>query len=395
MSKKAVLAFSGGLDTSFCVVWLKERGHEVITVFVGTGGVDNTKVKAIHKKAIQLGARKHYTVSAEKDIFENIVAYLVKSGGLYQDIYPQLCADRYVIVEKCVEVARKEKTDIIAHGCTGMGNDQVRFDVSIRALGDYKIIAPIREIQNTVKGNIREYEINYLKDMGFETPQMHRKYSVNQNVLGVTISGSEIDSNDEPSEDVFVLTKAKTSAAKYVKIGFERGLPVSLNDKKISGINMLKALNKVVGAYGIGRFIYTGDCIIGIKGRIAFECPGLYALTVAHRALEDATLSKEQNQFKRVISQKWAYLVYSGLYFEPLRQDLEKFIDSHQKFVSGSVTLKLRPNALLPVKYSSPNLVKERGVVYAQASTWKPQEADGFIKLFSLSTTLAAKRKRN
>ncbi|MBI4232615.1 argininosuccinate synthase [Candidatus Peregrinibacteria bacterium] len=392
MSKKAVLAFSGGLDTSFCVLWLKDKGYEVITVCVDTGGVDKDKVKAISKKALQLGAKKHYTVSAEKDIFENIVAYLVKSGGLYQDIYPQLCADRYVIVEKCVEIALREKTNIIAHGCTAMGNDQVRFDVSIKALGNYEIVAPIREIQNTVKGNIREYEIKYLKTRGFETQQLHRKYSVNQNVLGVTISGSEIDSNNEPAEDVFVLTKSKSSGTKYIRMGFKGGLPVSLNDKKMSGIDILKMLNKIVGAYGIGRFIYTGDCIIGIKGRIAFECPGLYALAVAHKALEDATLSKEQNQFKRIIGQKWAHLVYSGLYYEPLRKDLEKFIESNQKFVSGSVTLKLRPNSLLPVKYSSHYLIKEKGTVYAQTSTWKPQEAEGFIKLFGLSTILSAKR---
>jgi len=390
MKKRVILAYSGGLDTSFCIAWLKERGYQVITVFVDTGSFSRSALQSLSAKAYELGAAKHYTVNAKKQIYEKIIAYLIKSNGLYQDIYPQLCADRYIIVEKCCEIAQKEKTHLIAHGCTAMGNDQSRFDISIKALGNYEIIAPIREIQKSVQKNIRQYEIDYLKKRGFAVPLSHKKYSINQNILGTTISGSEIDLNEEPPESVFVLTKKEASChARYLTIEFRQGLPVSLDGKPMPNIALLQALNNTVGSHGFGRFIYTGDCIIGIKGRIAFECPGLYALIVAHKALEDATLSREQNQFKSIISHKWASLIYSGLYFDPLRQNLEKFIDAHQQFVTGSVTLKLHDASLLPVTYSSPYLIREKNTVYAQSSAWLPQEAEGFIKLSGLSTILA------
>ena len=392
--KKVILAFSGGLDTSFCVNWLKELKYEVVTVFVNTGGLNKSFLKSISKKAYALGASKHYTIHAEKDIYRKIIAYLIKSNGLYQDIYPQLCADRYIIVEKCIEIAQKEKTNLIAHGCTAMGNDQVRFDVSIMAHGAYEIINPIREIQKSIKKNIRQYEIDYLKKRGFAVPYAHKKYSINQNILGTTISGSEIDLNDEPQETAFSLTSKESPCNPcYINIGFKHGLPVSLNGKSMQNISLLHALNKIAGKYGVGRFIYTGDCIIGIKGRIAFECPGLQSLIVAHRALEEATLSREQNHFKSTISQKWAYLVYSGFYFDPLRQNLEKFIDDHQQFVTGNVTLKLVERSILPVKYSSPYLIRDKNTVYAQSSAWEPHEAEGFIKLAGLSTILAQRGK--
>lgn len=394
-NKKVILAFSGGLDTSFCTVWLRELGYEVMTVFVNTGGLTKQELKRIGERAEELGAIKHYTISGEKEIFDKIIVYLVKANGLYQEIYPQLCADRYVIVEKCIEITKKEKTNLIAHGCTAMGNDQVRFDVSIRTFGDYKIISPIREIQTEIKGNLREYEIEYLQNRGFKVPKRHKRYTINQNILGVTISGSEIDDNDEPSEEAFIITKkVSLNSPRYIQIGFRKGLPVTLNGHNTPGISMLDSLNRIVGSYGIGRFIYTGDCIIGIKGRIAFECPGLYALITAHKALEDAVLSKEQNQFKMFPNQKWSQLVYAGLYYDPLRKDIEKFIDSLQQYITGSVTLKLQQGSLLAVEYSSPYLVKEQGVVYAQQATWKPYEAEGFVKLFGLSTTLVAKHRK-
>ncbi len=395
MSKKIVLAFSGGLDTSYCAAALDDHGYDVITVFVDSGGFSKRSLGWIKKKALRLGASRHFTISATKDIYRKIISYLIKSNGLYQNIYPQMCADRYVIVEKCIEIAKRERATMIAHGCTAMGNDQVRFDVSIRALSNYRIIAPIRDLQTRIKKNLRQYEINYLRKKGIKVSAAHERYTINQNVLGVTISGSEIDRDDEPMEGAFVLTKPvkKPGAnAQYVKIGFKKGLPVSLNGRKFDGYTILSKLNKIVGNHGCGRFIYTGDCVIGIKGRIVFECPGLYALIMAHRALEEMVLSKEQNQFREVMSQKWAYLVYSGLYYDPLRQDIEKFIDSHQKYVAGEVVLKIHQRSLMPVKCSSPYMIREKGTVYAQSSTWQPKEAEGFIKLFGIGTTLAKRR---
>ena len=393
--KKVVLAFSGGLDTSFCVAWLKDRGYQVVPVYVDTGGLTVSEKKALERKARALGALRHYTLDCRKPAYDKIAAYIIKAHGLYQDTYPLLCADRYVIVETCVAVARREKADRIAHGCTAMGNDQVRFDVSIRALGDYEIIAPIRDLQAEIKGSLRAFEAEYLKNKGFPVPLRQKKYTVNQNLFGVTISGSEIDELNEPDEEAYVLTRGRPQdKPRYIEIGFEKGLAVSLNGRRQAGPAILETLNHQAGAYGIGRSIYTGDCVIGIKGRIAFECPGLFALVTGHRALSEAVLSKEQNQFQRVVGEKWTQLVYSGLYFDPLREDLEKFIDRLQRFVTGRVTLKLEARRLTAVKYSSPYRIQGKDLVYAQHATWSPEEASGFIKLFGLSTTLAGQRRK-
>ena len=391
---KVVLAFSGGLDTSFCVVRLKAQGFRVITVFVTTGDLSGPARNEIERRARKLGAWRHYTIDVSDKVYRNIVAYLIKSSGLYQGVYPQLCADRYAIVEECVRIAQRSGTKLIAHGCTAMGNDQVRFDVSIRALGDHRIIAPIRELQAKIKTGLRQYEADYLQRAGFPVPRRQKKYTVNQNLLGVTISGSEIDDLGEPSEDAYILTRSRAAVKpRYVEIGFEHGLPVSLNGKITPGPQILKILNKIVGSYGIGRFTYTGDCVIGIKGRIAFECPGLHALLTAHRVLEEAVLSKEQNRFKRPLADQWAHLVFSGLYFDPLRADLERCLDSLQRFVTGRVVLKLQTRNLEAVSYSSSYLLRSKKVVYAQQSTWQPVEAEGFVKLYGMSTTLAGQRR--
>ncbi|MBI3099637.1 MAG: argininosuccinate synthase [Planctomycetes bacterium] len=394
---RIVLAFSGGLDTSFCVPWLRERGHEVITVFVDTGGVTSAKRREIASRAKALGALRHYARPAEQAIWRQILVPLIRANAAYQQAYPLMCADRYVIAQECAEVARRERAKAIAHGSTGMGNDQVRFDIAIRALGDFDVVAPIRDFQQEVRTNLRQREIDYLAERGFSTPAAHRRYSINQNVFGVTISGSEIDRNAAPAEDAFVLTRPVHRApakSEQIRIGFEGGTPAMLFGSRADGIAILKHLNERVGRHGAGRFIYTGDCVIGIKGRIAFECPGLYACLVAHRALEDATLSKEQNQFKVQVAEKWAYLNYSGLFHDPLTRDLEAFLESHQRSVTGEVTLEVGRGVVLPVAIDSPNLLRDRSSVYAQSSAWEPAEAAAFVKLFGMSTVLANRRER-
>ncbi len=394
---KVVLAFSGGLDTSFCVPYLRERGHEVVTVFVDTGGFTPPEVARIARRARDLGAARHFSVNAEKSIYDRVISYLVKSGGLYEQTYPNMCADRYVIAEMCADVARKVGSRAIAHGCTAMGNDQVRFDCAIRSIGDYTILAPIRDFHAEVKTDLRAKETAYLERRGFEVAKSHRRYSINRNVFGVTISGSEIDQNGEPSEDAWVLTAPLEKAParpERIRIGFASGLPISMNGKKRHGIEILKDLNRRVGRHGAGRAIYTGDCVIGIKGRIAFECPGLSALLVAHRALESATLSREQIDFKSMVSQRWATLAYNGLFYDPLARDLERFLDSNQRNVTGEVTIKVFKGTILPVAHTSPNLLKDDRTVYAQAAGWTPSEAEAFVKLFGLGTELASRKRR-
>lgn len=394
-TRKAVLAFSGGLDTSFCVPYLRERGWDVVTVFVDTGGVPAGKVAAIGRRAVALGSSRHVAVRAEQDIYDRIIAPLLRSHALYEDTYPLMCSDRYIIVEACVAVARREGANAIAHGCTGMGNDQARFDIAIRALGDFQILAPIRDFQAEVKTNVRTREIEFLAQRGFSVPAAHRTYSINQNVFGVTLSGAEIDQLREPAEEAFLLTRSLDRAparSESFWIGFERGLPVALNGRRMKGIDVLKTLNRRVGRHGCGRFLYAGDCVIGIKGRIAFECPGLSALLTAHRALAELTLSKEQNLFMPLAAQRWAYLQYSGLFHDPLVRDLNRLFESSQAFVTGRVRVKAHRGRLLAVAVESPHVLRQQGTVYAQASSWSPAEAEAFVKLFGISTVMAARR---
>ena len=396
--KLAVLAFSGGLDTSFCVPWLRERGWAVITVLVDTGGFSPEKIREIGRRARELGAKKHFFVDGRKEIYDRMIAHCIRANGTYQQMYPVMCADRYLIVEKSVQFAKRFNADGVAHGCTGMGNDQVRFDVTLRALGCDNILAPIRDFQAQGGGAVRDREMKYLEEKGFGVAKRHGRYSVNQNVFGVTISGSEIDRREEPAEDAWTITASpeKTpSKADRVTIGFEAGLPVTLNGKKLHGIEILRRLNEIAGKHGIGRFIYTGDCVIGIKGRIAFECPGLHTVMVAHRALEEATLSKEQNQFKDGIGKKWTELAYNGLFYDPLARDLEGMLASMQSCVKGTVTVKLHRGTALPVAYESPFELRQKGTVYAQSSTWTPDEAAAFVKLFGLSTVTAVRRVKS
>ncbi|MCE9584876.1 MAG: argininosuccinate synthase [Planctomycetes bacterium] len=393
----AVLAFSGGLDTSFCVPWLMERGWDVITVLVDTGGFTPDKVREIGKRARDLGAKKHFFVDGRKEIYDRLISHCIRANGTYQQMYPVMCADRYLIVEKSVAFAKRFKADAVAHGCTGMGNDQVRFDVTLRALGCDTILAPIRDFQAMGGGPVRDREKTFLEERGFPVSKKHTRYSINQNVFGVTISGSEIDRHEEPAEDAWTITapQEKTPAkADRVTIGFEGGLPVSLGGRRMHGIEILRRLNELAGKHGVGRFLYTGDCVIGIKGRIAFECPGLHTVLVAHRALEEATLSKEQNQFKDGIGKKWTELAYNGLFYDPLARNLEVMLEEMQRWVGGTVTVKFHRGTVLPVAYETPHEMRQKGTMYAQTSSWTPDEATAFVKLFGLSTVTAARRPR-
>ncbi|HEY4220461.1 MAG TPA: argininosuccinate synthase, partial [Myxococcota bacterium] len=339
---KVVLAFSGGLDTSFCVPWLREKGYDVVTCFVDTGNVDAEERKYIEERSKTLGAIAHVTEDGASDVWEHVVVPLVQGGQLYQDVYPLLVSDRYVIVERSLRLCEKFGTKLFAHGCTGMGNDQVRFDQSVHSLGDCQIIAPIREIQKEHTA-VRAYEAKYLEEHGYSVRAKTGKYSINTNLLGVTASGSEIDEWKAPDDETWTLCAHPSTWPKQpmrTTITFERGRAVALDGTSMEGPAILRALNTRFGAYGVGRGIYTGDTTIGLKGRIVFECPGLSALFTAHRALEESILSAQQNQMKPVVAKKWVELVYKGFFYEPLKHDLEAFLTSSQEFISGTVTLE-------------------------------------------------------
>ncbi len=399
--KNIVLAFSGGLDTSFCVPYLIEQGYQVTTVFVDSGGVSEQERIEIKERALSLGAVDHVEESIAAELWDKVVTPLIWGGHWYQNQYPLLCSDRYLIVAACLKVCDKLGTNLFSHGCTGMGNDQVRFDMAVHCLGDYEILSPIREIQK-LTAEVREYEKQYLIERGFGVSDKVSAYSVNENLLGATISGSEIDEWKKPSDESYLLTNPNVDSSKensLISFEFSQGNLVALNDKKLddsfTGEHVMQQLNKLVGSYSIGRGLYTGDTSIGLKGRIAFEAPALIALQAAHVALEQAVLSKSQNRFKANIAEKWTELVYEGFFYEPLKNDLEAFLKSSQSQVTGTVVVEIKPGQLMAVEVQSDNILLDSQSVYAQSASWTIEEAIGFIKLFGKSTVMATQKNRD
>jgi argininosuccinate synthase len=393
MADAVVLAFSGGLDTSYCLYELRQRGLDVHTVFVDTGGVSSEERAYIESRAKQLGAARHWTIDAGQPLWDEFVVPLVWSGAKMLGQYPMLCSDRYVIVWKCLEVCDQIGTKKFAHGCTAMGNDQLRFDQTVVSLGDYEILAPVRDLQAKVQ-KARDHEIEVLSDAGIPVRQSTSKYSINENILGVTASGGEIDRYGRPPDDVWKWTKPSNEWPRQPlvrRIDFKAGVPVGIEGRPLDGPQMLRQLNRDFGEYGVGRHIYTGDTCVGLKGRIAFECPGLTALIAAGQALQDAICTRWQNQFRQTIAQRWGELVYGGFFYEPQKFDLQAYLRSANRHVTGSATLETNGGQVLVTAIESAHLLHDRDSVYAQSCTWTPEEAVGFIKLVGQSSRLSAK----
>jgi argininosuccinate synthase len=371
MTKKIVLAFSGGLDTSYCVLDLIQQGFEVHTAFIDSGGSDEQGRAAIRARAKNLGATRHHEINVAQEIWDEFVTPLVWSHARMLGEYPLLCSDRYLIVKHCLALCDELETQHFGHGCTGMGNDQLRFDQAVR-----------------------DYELRFMADAGFEVEAAASRYSINENLLGVTISGSEIDEFQPPAGDAWTMTAGRRDwpeSTLQVSVGFEQGIAVSLDGEKLDGPQILQKLNLLLGAYGVGRHIYTGDVTIGLKGRIAFECPGIDGLLVAHQALEDTVNTRFQNQFRSQVANRWAELVYTGFFYEPHKADLEAYLKSSQAVVTGEAILHTDGGRVMAVTVNSPYRLQHPGAVYAQSCDWTPEEAVGFIKLFGQSTTLAGK----
>ena len=392
-----VLAFSGGLDTSFCIPYLKERGWAVHTVFADTGGVDAEERAYIEARAHELGAASHVTVDGGPAIWSGFVKPFIWAGEGYQGQYPLLVSDRYLIVDAAIARADELGTRHIAHGCTGMGNDQVRFDLAVKSLGDYAIVAPIREVQKE-HTEVRAYEQRYLENLGFSVRAKQKSYTINENLLGLTMSGGEIDRWDAPGEGARGWCAARAdwpAAALDMRVGFRNGEAVALNGAAMPGHELLARLNREFARYGVGRGLYTGDTTIGLKGRIVYEAPGLIALLAAHRALEEAVLTKQQNRFKPDVARKWVELVYEGFFHDPLKTDLEAFLASSQVMVNGEVLLRTHGGSVEAVAVQSPHLLTAKGATYAQSADWGVAEAEGFIRLYGMSSTLWAQVNRS
>ncbi|MEN5059663.1 argininosuccinate synthase [Luteimonas sp. TWI1416] len=395
-SRDIVLAFSGGLDTSFCVPYLQEHGWTVHTVFADTGGVDAEERAFIEQRAAELGVASHVTIDGGPAIWDGFVKPFVWAGEAYQGQYPLLVSDRYLIVDAALARAAELGTNAIAHGCTGMGNDQVRFDLAVKAQGDYRIVAPIREIQKE-HTQTRAYEQAYLEARGFGVRAKQQAYTINENLLGVTMSGGEIDRWEAPGEGArgWCAPRAQwPEAPLQVTLRFEQGTAVALDGETLPGAQILAKLNALFAPYGVGRGVYTGDTVIGLKGRIVYEAPGLISLLAAHRALEDTVLTKQQNRFKPEVARKWTELVYEGFFHDPLKTDIEAFLASSQANVTGEVVLETRGGRVDAVAVRSPHILNAKGATYAQSADWGVEEAEGFIKLFGMSSTLYAQVNR-
>ncbi|GAB2505833.1 argininosuccinate synthase [Arenimonas alkanexedens] len=394
--RNIVLAFSGGLDTSFCIPWLNERGWAVHTVFANTGGVDAEERAYIEARAAELGAASHVTVDGGPAIWDGFVKPFVMAGEGYQGQYPLLVSDRYLIVDAALKRAAELGTRSIAHGCTGMGNDQVRFDLAVKSAGDFEIVAPIREIQKE-HTQTRAYEQAYLEERGFEVRAKQKSYTINENLLGLTMSGGEIDRWEAPGEGArgWCAPRAEWPAAPLqVTLSFRQGEAVALDGEPMAGALLLAKLNGLFAKYGVGRGLYTGDTTIGLKGRIIFEAPGLAVLLAGHRALEEAVLTKHQNRFKPAVARQWVELVYEGFYNDPLKTDLEAFLGSSQACVNGDVVLETQGGKVDAVAVRSPHLLHAKGATYAQSADWGVAEAEGFIRLYGMSSTLWAEINR-
>ncbi len=399
MSRPIVLAFSGGLDTSFCVPWLKEHyGAEVITVTVDTGGVDALERRQLDERARALGAKEHYHIDARATYFDETLRFLVMGNVLRGHIYP-LCvgAERGLQARLVAELAVREQARGVAHGSTAAGNDQVRFEVALRTLAPgMEIIAPIRD-----QGFSREQEVSWLRARNVEFPVNRATYSVNHGLWGCTIGGKETsDTVDALPEDAWVLSRGafdNPRAPERHTVGFEQGVPTSLDGASVEPVTLVERLNSLGASFAIGRGIHLGDTIFGLKGRVAFEAPAATILIVAHRELEKLTLTAKQQRVKDQVGSVYGDLIHEAQSLDPVCRDIEALFLSSQARVTGTVGLLLRPGSLFVEGVSSPHsLRKASSAVYGEAAgEWTAADARGFSRMVALPSMLHARAKGN
>ncbi|HBX44321.1 argininosuccinate synthase [Limibacterium fermenti] len=341
MKQKVVLAFSGGLDTSFCVPYLmNEKGLEVHTVIVNTGGFTDDELKRIEQRAKELGAASHTSIDAVEEYYQKGIKYLLFGNVLKNDTYPlSVSSERFFQAMAIVKEVQKIGADFVAHGSTGAGNDQVRFDLVFEVLApQVKILAPIRELALS-----RQQEIDYLKEKGFDFSWEKSKYSINQGLWGTSVGGVEtLKSSGVVPEEAFP-SQVIEQGVKHLTIGFEQGEPVSLDGEKMSPVELIHFLRRTASKFGIGRDVHVGDTIIGTKGRVAFEAPAPLILIKAHHLLEKHILTKQQLYWKGQLSNWYGQLMHEALYLEPVMRNIETFLDDTQQFVTGEVQVELRP----------------------------------------------------
>ena len=390
MKDTIILAYSGGLDTSVLIKWLQEKYDvDLITVTMELG--QQTDLKKVEEKAYNLGVKKHYSIDAEEEFVIKHVFPAIKANALYEEKYPMSTAlGRPLIAKKLVEIAEKEGAIAVAHGCTGKGNDQVRFDVTIKSLApNLKVMAPVREW-----GLSRKEEIKYAKEKGISIPHLSDPYSIDQNLWGRSIECGHLENPEqEPLEEIYEWTVSPEKAPdkpEYVTIKFEDGVPIALNGEQLDPVTLIKKLNKIAGKHGVGRIDHIEDRLVGIKSREIYESPAAEVLVEAHKDLEKLVLTRHELEFKKQVDDKWTFLVYTGLWIDPLREALEAFIDKTQERVCGEVKMKLYKGSCWVAGRSSPMSLYDKNLAtYEVESSFDQSYAEGFIELWGLPTKVA------
>ncbi|HEU4530615.1 MAG TPA: argininosuccinate synthase [Steroidobacteraceae bacterium] len=384
-----LLAFSGGLDTSFLVPWLKENhGRPVITVTVDTGGIDAAAARTLDERARALGAIEHRLIDARQGYFDQVLKYLVMGNVRRGQLYP-LCvgAERVMQAQTIAQVAKQIGTHVVAHGCTAAGNDQVRFEVALRTIAPgLEILAPVRD-----RAFKRPEQLQYLQERKLPVPPYGAAYSVNRGLWGVTIGGKEtLTSADTIPDHAWVLSRDAFTQPRPMErhaIGFERGVPCRLDGKALKPVALIEELEALAAPFGIGRGIHLGDTIIGTKGRVAVEAPAADVLLTAHRELEKLVLTGRQARIKELVAQPYGDLVHEGQHLDPVCRDIEALLVSSQARVSGEVKLAFRPGHAFVEGVTSPYslMAASKGVYGESAGEWTPADALGFSKIQSLT----------
>ncbi len=383
MKQKVVLAFSGGLDTSFCVPWLiNEKGLEVHTVIVNTGGFSDEEAAAIEERALKLGATTHTHVDAVEDYYTRGIKYLIFGNVLKNNTYPlSVSSERFFQAMAVLDHVKKVGADYVAHGSTGAGNDQVRFDLVFEVLApEVKIMAPIRELSLS-----RQQEIDYLKEKGFDSSWEKSKYSINQGIWGTSVGGVEtLKSSGVLPEEAYPSQVTKQGSER-ITLGFEKGEPVSLNGEKMQPVALIRKLHDIASKYGIGRDVHVGDTIIGTKGRVAFEAPSPLIIVKAHHLLEKHVLTKQQLYWKDQLSNWYGQLMHEAQYLEPVMRNIETFLDDTQQFVTGEVQVELRPYHFSLLGCSSEyDLMSSRFGEYGETNkSFTGEDVVGFTKVIA------------
>jgi argininosuccinate synthase len=387
-----VLAFSGGLDTSFCVPWLTETYQRpVVTVCVNTGGLDDAAAAALEQRALALGAQAHILVEARQIFFERVIKFLIAGNVRRGQLYP-LCvgAERGIQAALLAEIATERGSDTVAHGCTAAGNDQVRFEVALRTINpNLEVLAPVRD-----QSFVRAEQIRFLEEHGLPLPEKGSDYSINRGLWGVTIGGKEtLDSAQSIPEQAWVLSSGALDnprPAEQHTIGFDHGVPASLDGVTMEPVALIEVLESKAGAFGIGRGIHVGDTVLGTKGRVAFEAPAAEVLLTAHRELEKLTLSALQARVKDSVAALYGDFIHEGKQLDAVCADVESLLTSSQRNVTGEVTVRFRPGSVFVEGVSSPYslMAATKGVYGEAAGEWTPADALGYSKILALTGML-------